>query len=272
MPERVLVAVNAAGDAIYFPTSAGAPIELFDGPDPDAPGGDSPGLAVERVAVSPDESTAYVSTCCEPIVGSMFKTSPPAIADYSNSQRPGYSPAIDPAGQLVAIAEYNGALTVERFDASVVATSTPANDGSESFSPWDVMWIDSNTIAMLGVVDLRFDVRFFVFDGTAIEPAGSVILGLFEPTVSYSFAGVFAPFTFGVHQQGTNTVRQFELLDVDSGEAIAQLEGAELTSVTLPVAVLNTWTIGDHLIYVDTNRKLIVNGQELVGDYLWARR
>lgn len=187
-PERILVAVDAAGNALYFPSPAGAPIVLFDGPDPVAPTGDGPGLEVERVAVSPDESTAYISTCCEPVFGTMFKTSPPASVSFGDTQSVGYSPAIDPTGQLVAIAHYEGALTVERLDGAAIATSTPSNDGSESLSPWDVMWIDSNTIAMLGVVDLRFDVRFFVFDGTAIAPAGSVILGLFEPTVSYSFA------------------------------------------------------------------------------------
>lgn len=113
-PER-FVAVTVDGRLVVVDTATGRETaQLASAGDPTAPPpqeGPGPNV-IDDVALSPDGSTVWYSTCCEPAGGSLFRVPTDGSAEPTRVAD-GYDPALPGTGRWVAAVSIYGALVVD---------------------------------------------------------------------------------------------------------------------------------------------------------------
>ncbi len=257
---RPIVAVTAAGDGVYLPTPDAAPVLLYDGVDPDTPPpeeGPGPNV-IDGIAVTSDGSRAFIGLCCEPVVGSILETVPPAPA-VGPSIMFGSAPALDPSGTVLAVGLLNADGAV-RDVATGEVTPGLELDGA-NFSPLDVVWLDESTFLVLGLWQDDLADEWRIIETTlGATSLGQVISVVPSGETIYRFAGLIDDDTVAVHEFGSAEVLT---VDVSSGEIDTQaLVGNSLTY----------WFGADGAdVRVDDTGVLTVGDTVVPGEYLWAR-
>jgi hypothetical protein len=265
-----LVAIEADGDAILLDLGTLEPVLLYDGQDPDEASqlGDGPNL-VDRVSVAADGSVAYVGLCCAPVVGTILETQPPAVASITDTPTYGSAPTLNPSATLLATISAD-TITVTDTAADVVAELPPVPDDRWG-TPVDLMWLDDNTIAVLGEFTNVWTLTIVTTDGTTLTAGPTRPFALIDEFPQLRFAGTAITGEITVHDVGTDrvlsgTVDQYGNIN-NTGR------GSSLQVITLPSPALSAWyTNPDELVWVDTDQQLRFGDQIIPGEYTWALR
>lgn len=271
LPPRPLVAIDGNGDAVYLPADVdrSSPLRVVDdGVDPDEIDPNQEGTGpnvVDAVAVAETAGEAWIGECCEPAGGNILINSLDGTS--TNRAAVGYSPSLSPSGRKMAAGQGNTLAVNDLESGELIIHSPPSDLVDYSFTPYDVMWLDNETVLLLGIGDDGWNV--ITFDLTT--PLGSErrsdrvadFTGLVDAT--YLFAGTPEPGRVAIHERGSDTVEWLEF----TGTGV---ERADLT-VDLPGPSRTAWYGPDRaLIRVDADGVLHVGDDIVAGTYTWARR
>jgi hypothetical protein len=265
-----LVAIEADGDAVLLDLGTLEPVLLHDGQDPDDASqlGDGPNL-VDRISVAADGSVAYVGLCCAPVVGTILETQPPAVASITDTPTYGFAPTLNPSATLLAAISAETIIVTDTAT-DVVVELPPVTDDRWG-TPVDLMWLDDNTIAILGEFTNVWTLTIITIDGTTLTAGPTRPFALIEEFPQLRFAGTAITGEIAVHDVGTDrvlsgTVDQYGNIN-NTGR------GSSLQVTTLPSNALSAWYRNpDELIWVDTDQQLHVRDQIIPGEYTWALR
>ena len=265
-----LVAIEADGDAVMLDLGTLEPVLLYDGEAGDEASelGDGPNL-VDRISVAADGSVAYVGLCCSPVFGTILETQPPAVASITDTPTYGSAPTLNPSATLLATIGAD-TITVTDTAADVVAELPPVADDRWG-NPDDLMWLDDNTIAVLGGFPNVWTLTIVTTDGTTLTAGPTRPFALIDEFPQLRFAGTAITGEMAVHDVGTDrvlsgTVDQYGNIN-NTGR------GSSLQVITLPSPALSAWyTNPDELVWVDTDKQLHFGDQIIPGDYTWALR
>lgn len=143
-PPTTIVAVTLDGRVVALDAVTGAELrELANLGDPRVavPEGPGPNF-VTQVSVTPDGSTAYYDTCCEPAVGTIFSVP----TDGSRPPSPlvnGLGPAVSPNGRYLAYTAVNALVVRDLATGDERTFTDPSYDPSPLFG--DVAWSRDGT-------------------------------------------------------------------------------------------------------------------------------
>lgn len=254
------VAIDGDGDAVLLADSAAPPVLLFDGSDPDEPGQEDV-LSVDVATVTPDGSTAWIGSCCEPAAGSIFVARPPTPATGSDAAYFGLRPAVDASGTQLATGDISGAVVVYDIGGDP-SQGVRSPEPATPFTVVDVAWTQDDTVIALGIDGPSWVVRAYRYDGTTLAPLGEGPVAGSEGGGDYELGGITPLGGAIVHQRGSSEYQTIPLADGDSA-----------TTVALPGPALNMWQRrNDPLVWVDEQRTLRIGDQIVPGEYIWARR
>ena len=265
-----LVAIEADGDAVMLDLGTLEPVLLYDGQDPDEASqlGDGPNL-VDRISVAADGSVAYVGLCCAPVVGTILATQPPTIASITATPTYGFAPTLDPSATLLA-AVGPETITVTDTATDVVAELPPVADDRWG-TPVDLMWLDDNTIAVLGKSTNVWTLTIITTDGTTLTAGPTRTFALIDEFPQLRFAGTAITGEIAVHDAGTDRVLSGTIDQY--GNINSTGRGSSLQVVTLPSNALSAWYSGPgELVWVGTDKQLHFGDQIVPGEYSWALR
>jgi hypothetical protein len=265
-----LVAIEADGDAVILDLGTLEPVLLYDGQDPDEASqlGDGPNL-VDRISVAADGSVAYVGLCCAPVVGTILETQPPAVASTTDTPTYGFAPTLNPSATLLA-AIGPDTITVTDTATDVVAELPPVADDRWG-TPVDLMWLDDNTIAVLGEVPNVWTLTIITIDGTTLTAGPTRPFALIDEFPQLRFAGTAIAGEIAVHDVGTDRVLSGTIDQY--GNINNTGRGSSLQVITLPSNALSAWYRNPgELVWVDTDQQLHVRDQIIPGEYTWALR
>lgn len=265
-----LVAIEADGDAVMLDLGTLEPVLLYEGQDPDEASqlGDGPNL-VDRISVAADGSVAYVGLCCAPVVGTILETQPPGVASITDTPTYGFAPTLNPSATLLAAVGAD-TITVTDTAADVVVELPPVTDDRWG-TPVDLMWLDDNTIAVLGKVANVWTLTIVTTDGNTLTAGPTRPFALIDEFPQLRFAGTAIAGEIAVHDVGTDrvlsgTVDQYGNIN-NTGR------GSSLQVITLPSTALSAWySDPDELVRVDTDKQLHFGDQIIPGEYTWALR
>jgi hypothetical protein len=139
-----IVAVTDDGRLVVLDAATGAELrELANLGDPRGGGAEGPGPNhVTTVSVSPDGSTAYYDSCCEPAAGlvSVIPTDGTREAEAIN---PGLGPTVSPDGRFLAYTAINAVVVRDLTTGQEQVFTEPAYDESPLFG--EVTWSRDGT-------------------------------------------------------------------------------------------------------------------------------
>ncbi|MEO6123560.1 MAG: hypothetical protein ABIR32_07590 [Ilumatobacteraceae bacterium] len=253
-----IVAIDANGDAVIVALD-GANTVLFDGPDPDEPpAGEGETSGIDGVAITPDGTRAYIGLCCEPVVGTLLQTTPPAMANVDDSVVYGHGPAIAPGGGLLARIVYD-TLTVS--DLAINDLATVPEDFDVGFT-YDLAWADDQHLLALRLGPGGTDLRVFTFSANTLTAGASATIfgAAVDPVQGASFAG-----------RGDGVIY---ILGVIPGTLTAY-DSTTLAPIAdrniAVVGAVSAWVEGGAVRWVDSARQLHVGDAIVPGQYLWVR-
>lgn len=253
-PSERVVAVADDGSVVVIAVSEdGAPDEPFAVFD----AGDG---YVDGVALDADRSTVFIGVCCAP--GTIHV----ATADDGETDSfDGSAPVTSPDRASLAHVLDTSISVVDIASGETTAIDTA---GTDSFTPFDVMWLDDDHVVTFGATDTQ-SFEFRSFDAasgslTSSAPAGE------GGQPNYQFIGVDAAGEVVVVDLPLEPTMDAQLLRLDP-ETLVPLDAAPDTT-TLPVgtqsASLNA--AATHLVTVDADGVLSIDGEPLAGTYRWA--
>ena len=139
-----IVAVTVDGRLVVLDAATGAELrELANLGDPRGGGAEGPGPNhVTTVSVSPDGSTAYYDSCCEPAAG-LVSVIPTDGSTEPEPVNPGLGPAVSPDGRFLAYTAINAVVVRDLTTGQEQVFTDPAYDESPLFG--EVTWSRDGT-------------------------------------------------------------------------------------------------------------------------------
>ena len=136
-----IVAVTVDGRLVVLDAATGAELrELANLGDPRGGGAEGPGPNhVTTVGVSPDGSTAYYDSCCEPAAG-LVSVIPTDGSREPESINPGLGPAVSPDGRFLAYTAINAVVVRDLATGQEQVFTDPAYDESPLFGELTWSW------------------------------------------------------------------------------------------------------------------------------------
>ena len=143
-PPTPIVAATVDGRLVVLDPGTGAEVrQLADLGDPRGGGAEGPGPNhVTQVSVTPDGSTAYFDSCCEPAAGLILAV-PTDGSREPEALAPGLGPAVSPDGRLLAYTAINAVVVRDLATGNEQTFTDPAYDESPVFG--DVTWSRDGT-------------------------------------------------------------------------------------------------------------------------------
>ena len=230
-----------------------------DGTDPDDPPpteGDV--TTVNGVAVLDDLSLAFISDCCEPVPGTMFRTVPPAAASYgSGSIGFGNAPSLSPDQTRLVRPVYDQ-LVVSDLDLNGIATIS-VDLGTTSV--YEAIFLDADTVVALTFGPAGAGLTTYDIAGSALVPVTSVtvpaLLSAVTPTLAGNGDGVF--YLAGL---APNTLSAF---------SATTLANTPSSDITLPAQPLSAWVHAGEVRWVGEVRVLHIGDTVVPGAFIWVR-
>jgi hypothetical protein len=255
-----IVAIDGNGDAVLVEPD-GTTTLIYDGVDPDDPlPSEGDVVTVNGVTALPDRSQAFVSVCCEPIPGSIVRW--PSASDNPNEFFAyGNAAVLSPDGESLA------AVVVESISLVGLADddyATLAIDATEA-SPIELAFTNNGSLAVLVSGPDRASIVFLDRSGDTFAVRATVELdSASSPTTTrYSLAGLSEDTLFVLDAEAG----VLQTYDWFAGERVGEWDGAEFGGFAEPVRVAFD---GATLRYVDTSRRLFVDGDQVPGEYIWV--
>jgi hypothetical protein len=255
-----IVAIDGNGDAVLVEPD-GATTLLFDGVDPDEPPPSEGELVtVNGVTAAADRSQAFVSLCCEPVAGSIVKWpsipgEPDGFVAYGNAA------VLSPDGTILAAVRAGDVVLLGLDGQQIASLTIEPGQGS----PVEVAFWNNDSLVVLVAGPERQSLLFLGRSGDTFTVRNTVEL---EPpssptTARYNLAG---------QDEGTLYVLDGEqgvlqTYDGYSGERFGEWDGAQFGGFVDATKVAFD---GATLRYVDTSRRLFVNGEQVPGEYVWV--
>lgn len=259
IPAVPVAAITSDGTAIYQ-AAGGEPIELRR---------DGPGSAeLHSVTVTPDGRRAWVTECCEPVWGRWWEI---AVGDgpVEPDPRAGYGFDLSPdATQLASIGFFE--LAVRDLDGEFIARVDLLNDPI-SRDPYGAVWIDDDRLAVVELAQPESGNEF------RLVATDDDLHGYLEAQRAVIGTDLDAPWPqlAGVTEGGEILVLQGRGPDATSRRLHAYdpetLQRRPHADVRLPRPATAAWVDGPHVLWIDRQERLFVDGDHLPGHYVWAR-
>jgi hypothetical protein len=133
---------------------------------------------VADLALTPDRSTVWVDTCCEPAAGSIVRIDL-TTGRQDDATITGWSPSVSPDGEAMAHGHYSIGIGIVRGGESVQVDGPPDDGTFRQYE--DTVWLDDSSIAyVLNVFDgPQPRATVYVHDIAASDLLGDRVL--FEP-------------------------------------------------------------------------------------------
>ncbi len=254
---KPLVAINGDGDAVVFDENNVASV-IYDGTDPDDPAPQEGEVTfVDGVAVTPDGSAVIVGVCCEPVPGSLMTVD--LSTGTSEFLAFGHLPIFTSYGNLVWTTF--GPVNIGGADASIATTLI-------EFDPVE------GTVADLAVVNRTPEPEEVLAivaspDGTYLW-RGYVGGGDMDARVKISDATWTDDAQLSLAGWGDGA---FYVLD-GANDRLLSFDAVTLQGIPSdqdPVDWISAWVMDDSERWVTADRRLVVEGEEIPGAYLWVR-
>jgi hypothetical protein len=254
--EMPIVAIDGNGDAVLIEAIDGTSTVLADGTDPDDPlPSEGEVTHIDGVSLSPDGTALIVGDCCEPIPGSLSRVDP------STGERTffgyGHFPSFTTFGQVVS--EALGTIGLTDVDGSQVTTLLEIDPGEGTI-------VDLAVVSVDGV-----DLVLAIVKG----PEGTSLIRAFaaggdmQLTIPISSATWTddAEFSLGGWAGG-----QVFVLD-EANDAWMAFDTETLSAIPTESSVdwISAWSENGAMRYIDSRRRLFVDGAQVPGEYLWVR-
>ena len=258
-PAVPIAAIDTAGSAVFVP-AGGDPVVLFT---------DYPGTGrLHSAAVTPDGRRAWVTECCEPVWGRWWEIEVGAGPRDPNPQN-GYAFDLDPSAQRIVSLGYYG-LAIRDLDGNIVA-SEDLQEPAPSRDAYDVAWIDDDHFAVLEFVqpDAGNEFRLVTSDAdlTGYGESIGVVVGTDFEAPWPRLAGVGADGSILVLQ--ADPVHQAtDVLHAYDPETLQRTPSAD---VRLPGPATAAWIDNGHVMWIDRDQRLRVDGERVAGRYTWVR-
>ena len=254
---RPIVAINGDGDAVVFGENNAATV-VRDGADPDdSPPAEGPTAFIDGVAVSPDGSTVVVGICCEPSAGSLFAGGRSSGANDFITY--GHLPAFSIYGNLVWTAF--GPLQVGFADGAVATTLLDLDP-----SQWTVLDL---AVVQRGTEPEEVLVLTAGRDGTYLH---RVFLGGGDMRLTRKVSDAVWPDATQLSLAGYSA-DSFFVLD-DANDRLIEFDGFTLQAKVVPdfsELSISLWMTPTGVRGISPDRRLIVDGVAMPGEYLWVR-
>lgn len=251
-----IVAIDGNGDAVIV-AADGTKVVLFDGTDPDEPApSEGEVTSVNGIAVLDDGSLAFVSDCCEPVPGTMYRTVPPAMVSYeSGFVGYGNGPSLSPDQTMLVRPVYD-AIVVSDLELDEIATV--AIDAASQF-PYEAVFIDGDTIAVTMFGPEEATLILYDIAGSSLVPGVSAPLAGPAQTPP-SFAGVGSGVLY-VAGLEANTLAAFDTTTLSANPA---------ANITLPAEPLSAWVSSGEVRWVGSDRVLHIGDTTIPGAFIWV--
>jgi hypothetical protein len=255
-----ITAIDGNGDAVLVEPD-GTTTVLYNGVDPDDPvPSEGEVVRVNGVAASSDRSQAFISLCCEPVPGSIAKW-PSAPGEPGDFVAYGNAAVLSPDGTLLA-AVRAGDVVLLGLDGQQIAGLTI--DPSQG-SPVEVAFWNNDSLVVLAAGPERASLLFLGKSGDTFIIRNTVEL---EPptsptTARYSFAD-FSDQEFYVLDAEQGLLQTYNGY---TGARLGQWDGAQFGGIVDATKVAFGGAV---LRYVDTSRRLFVDGEQVPGEYIWV--
>ncbi|WP_162941515.1 hypothetical protein [Desertimonas flava] len=258
-PSERIVAVTDDGRVVVIPVAedgaAGEPFPVLDvGAD-----------YVDGVALDADRSTAFVGVCCSP--GTIHvATADGGETDSFDGSAPVTSP--DRASLAHVLGTSIVVVDIESGESSVIETAAVDDGDSDSFTPFDVAWINDDEVVVFGATDTQsFEFRSYdVASGSLVTSAPASEGG--QP--NFYFVGTDLDGAVVVVDIPLEPTMDTVLLRLDPATLTPSSAGPDAATLPAGTRSASLNAAATHLLWVDADGVLTIDGTALDGTYRWA--